>query len=219
VKSLKFSKVFIAMARNNAKKSNSKNRVTNVRVVDEYAGNDGARVERMLAQLQNSHSQIRVLCSETFNQNTQTAAYVSTFSGSNVRSTDDFQSFAQQFETYRIMAIRFDVYDVQPGNPTPVFLSTWHDEILYNAVPSFTQANVLDGPDSQLVGPGAGKATLTWFAKGSTETGFQSDLAASAPLDFGGIRVAAAIGASGFTTNSPKLQVIMKAVVDFRGRL
>jgi len=207
------------MARNNGKKSNNKNRVTNVRVVDEYAGNDGARVERMLSQLQNSHSQIRVLCSETFNQNTQTAAYISTFSGAQVRGTDDFQSFAAQFETYRIMAIRFDVYDVQPGNPTPVFFSTWHDQILYNAVPTFTQANVLDGPDSQLVGPGAGKATLTWFAKGSTETGFQSDFAASAPLDFGGIRVAAAAGASGFTSNSPKIQIIMKAVVDFRGRL
>jgi len=196
-----------------------KNEITNVRVVDEYAGNDGARVDRILAQLQNSHSQIRVLCTETFNQNTQTAAYVSTFSGSNVRATDDFQSFGQQFETYRILAIRFDVYDIAPNNPTPVFLSTWHDEILYAAAPSFTQANVLDAPDSQVVAPGTGKSILTWFAHGTLENNFQSDEAASSPIDFGGIRVAAGPGASGFTSNAPKLQIIMKAVVDFRGRV
>jgi hypothetical protein len=201
------------------KKASRKNEITNVRVIDEYAGNDGARVDRILAQLQNSHSQIRVLCSDTFNQNTQSAAYVSTFSGSTVRATDDFISFGQQFETYRILAIRFDVYDIAPNNATPVFLSTWHDEILYNATASFTQANVLDAPDSQVVAPGTGKSILTWFAHGTFENNFQSDEAASGPLDFGGIRVAAGPGASGFTANAPKLQIIMKAVVDFRGRV
>jgi len=200
-------------------KRQAKNTVSNVRVVDELSGTDGARVDRILSQLQNSHSQIRVLCTETYNQNTQTAAYVSTFSATNVRATDDFQSFGQQFETYRIVAIRFDVYDVAPNNATPVFVSTWHDEILYAATPSFTQANVLDAPDSQLVAPGTGKAMLTWFAHGTQENGFQSDVAASSPIDFGGLRVAAAAGASGFTSNSPKLQIIMKAIVDFRGRL
>lgn len=200
-------------------KRSAKNTIANVRVVDELSGADGARVDRILSSLQNSHSQIRVLCTETFNQNTQTAAYVSTFSASNVRATDDFQSFGQQFETYRIVAIRFDVYDVAPSNATPVFVSTWHDEILYGATPTFTQANVLDAPDSQLVAPGTGKAMLTWFAHGTQEHDFQSDEAASSPVDFGGIRVAAGAGATGFTSNAPKLQIIMKAVVDFRGRV
>jgi len=200
-------------------KRSAKNRISNVRVVDEYAGSDGARMDRILAQFQNSHSQIRVLCSETFNQNTQTAAYISTFSAVQIRATDDFQSFAQQFETYRIVAIRFDVYDIAPNNPTPVFLSTWHDEVLYGASPSFTAANVLDAPDSQVVPPGIGKVALTWMPKGTLENSFQSELAASSPIDYGGIRISASAGASGFTSNTPKLQIVMKAVVDFRGRL
>lgn len=200
-------------------KGNAKNRVNNVRIVDEYAGTDGARVDRILSQLQNSHSQIRVLCTETYNQNTQTSAYVSTFSGANVRATDDFQSFGQQFETYRIVAIRFDVYDISPGNPTAAFISTWHDEILYGAAPTFTAANVLDAPDSQVVPPGTGKSIMTWFAHGTLENNFQSDEAASAPIDFGGIRTAMSTGAAGFTANAPKLQIVMKAIVDFRGRV
>lgn len=201
------------------RQKSNKGRITNVRIVDPYAGNDGTRVDRMITELQNSHSQTRVLCEETYNQNSQTAAYTSTFSASNVRSTDDFQSLAAQYETYRISGIRFDVYDISGNNPTVGFFSTWHDEILYGASPSFSQANVIDGPDSQIVPPGIGKISFTWVPKGTIEQGFQSVTAASSPVDFGGIRVALQPGASGFTANTPKFQIIMKAIVDFRGRV
>lgn len=206
------------MTRQN-KSRTGKDRINNVRIVDSYAGSDSARVDRMISAMQMSHSQTRVLCQETYNQNTQTAAYVSTFSASNVRSTDDFQSLAQQYETYRISAIRFDVYDISTGNSTAGFFSTWHDEILYGAAPTFTQANVVDGPDSQIVPPGTGKISFTWIPKGTIENGFQSVTAASSPVDFGGIRIAVQAGATGFTSNAPKYQIIMKAVVDFRGRV
>lgn len=206
------------MTRQN-KSRTGKDRVSNVRIVDSYAGSDSAKLDRMISALQTSHSQTRVLCQETYNQNTQTASYVSTFSASNVRATDDFQSIAQQYETYRISAIRFDVYDIAGNNATPGFFSTWHDEILYGATPSFTMANVVDGPDSQIVPPGTGKISFTWIPKGTIENGFQSVTAASSPVDFGGIRLAVSAGASGFTANAPKFQIIMKAVVDFRGRV
>jgi len=194
-------------------KRSAKNTISNVRVVDEYAGPDGVKVDRILSSMQNSHSQIRVLCSDSFTFNTATATASAYYSCNAVRNTDDFASFAAQFETYRIVSIRFDVYDVNPGNPTPVALSTWHDVIPSGSTLTVTVPGVLDAPDSQLVPPGSGKVALTWMARGTTENQFLSDAPGSTPPDFGGLRAASPAGTAG-----SKLYIIMKAVVDFRGR-
>jgi len=193
----------------------NKNAVSNVRIIDPHQGVDGARMDRILGQMQNSHSQIRVVCGDSRQLNSATTNAGGTVTGADVRATDDFTSFASQFETYRIAAIRFEVYDFNPSNIVVAVFSTQHDVV--PAPSTFTAptfANVIDAPDSQLVAPGTGKAVFDWFAHGTEENEFQSD---SIPVinDFGGLR---------FFLNSAsavagKYLIVTKAVVDFRGRI
>jgi hypothetical protein len=197
-------------------RSKGKNTITNVRVVDQYSGPDGARVDRMLTQMQNSHGQIRMLCSTTdsFAVNT-TGPGSAYYSGAYIRNFDEFTSLAQQFQEYRVAAIRFDVYDIAPSVPAQVAFSTWHDVIPNTTTPiSYTFAQVVDGPDAQLVAPGTGKVSFTWMAKGSNENEFQST-DTTGWNDFGGLR----IYGNTATANATKFQIITKAIVDFRGRL
>lgn len=205
----------------NRKGRNSKNRVTNVRVVDEFAGTDGVRVDRMLASLHNSQSQCRVLCSTTFQITAPTTGVdrIDIFSGAQVRDTDDFVSLASQFELYRVVAIRFDVYDINPGLPAAHSFSTFHHKSVGNPTP-FPFAEVVDAPDSQIVSPGTGVAHFTWVAKSTDERSFQTtitstDSALAPPYNFGGLRWAVANTGSSIGT---KFQVSAKALVDFRGR-
>jgi len=206
----------MARGRRQGKLSSNKNVVSNVRIVDQYAGTDGARVDRILSQLQNSHGQIRMLCTNTdsFAVNT-TGPGSAYYSGAYIRNSDDFISIAQQFEEYRITAIRFDVYDIAPNTPAQVAFSTWHDVIASGNTPiAYTFAQVIDAPDSQLVAPGQGKISFTWMAKGSAENEFQTD-DSTGWSDFGGLRVYGNTAGANVT----KFQIVTKAIVDFRGRL
>jgi len=205
------------MARLNGKRgtrNNNKNAVSNVRIIDPHQGLDGARMDRILAQMQNSHSQIRVICGDSRQLNSATTNSGGTVTGADIRGYDDFTSFAAQFETYRIAAIRFEVYDFNPANVVVAVFSTQHDVVpstLTYTAPTF--ATVIDAPDSQVIPPGTGKVVFDWFAHGTEENTFQSDTVA--PInDFGGLRFflnsAAAV--------SGKYLIVTKAVVDFRGR-
>lgn len=192
----------------------TKNTVQNVRVIDEYAGKDSAYVDRCISDLQNSHSQITVLCTGRFEVNTATAASTSYYSGLTARNTDDFNNMAVQFQTFRIRAFRFDVYDVNSLVAVNNIWSTFHDNLL--TVPAYPFDQVVDAPDSQVLTPGFGKATFYWRAKGTSENDFQSTaLTGQSPVvDYGGLRVALLAS----DAVSRKYQVVMKALVDFRGR-
>lgn len=196
------------------RRPSGRNGVTNVRVVDQYAGTDGAKFDRILASMQNSHSQIRTICSGTASFALATAGGSAYFSSATIRATDDFQAFASEFETYRITAIRYDVYDFNPALVGTVILSTWHDVVPSGSAPVISLDNVIDGPDSQIVAPGTGKISFTWTAKGSAENEFQTTTAPGIE-DFGGLRAASPAA----PVAGPKLQIIVKAVVDFRGRI
>lgn len=192
--------------------------MTNVRVVDEYAGSDGAYIDRCISDLQNSHSQITMLIQTQVPITPSSGSGQNNFySGALIRAADDFGSISAQFQTFRIRAIRFDVYDINPGLSASNVWSTFHD--VYSTTPSvFTFDQVTDGPDSQTIPPGSGKVSFYWRAKGTTENEFQSLTSTASggapPFDFGGLRVA--LGAA--TTSNPKFQLIVKALVDFRGR-
>lgn len=193
----------------------NKNAVSNVRIIDPHQGLDGARMDRILGQMQNSHSQIRVICGDSTQINSATTNNGAFYTHANIRTTDDFTSFSGQFETYRIAAIRFEVYDFNPANVVVAAFSTQHDVVpspLVFTAPTF--ANVVDAPDSQVIPPGTGKVVFDWFAHGPEELGFQSDTVN--PInDYGGIRwyLNQASSAAG------KYLVVVKAVVDFRGRI
>lgn len=198
-------------------KKTTKNSVTNVRVVDGYGATDGAYVDRCIGELQNSHSQVTMLLQDTFALTVTSTTASGILAGPQVVLFDDWVSMAAQFETFRIRAYRFDIYDVNPSNAIVGWFSTFHDEFPGSAQPTFTVANVVDGPDSQLVPPGTGKLTLYWRAKGTDENRFVSTDTAGGggpSTYFGGLRYS--YGNS--STSAPKYQVVVKALVDFRGR-
>lgn len=201
-----------------ARQRRSKNTVQNVRVVDPDAGNDSAYIERCIAGLQNSESTITVLCNDTLTLATSNAAnglVAGTITASQVRGTDDFISMMEQFNMYRIRAVRFDIYDINQSVAATNVFSTFHDVVPFGssyAPPPL--ALVVDGPDAKNVPPGMGKQSFFWRAKGTNENQFQAGDTIGAPEDFGGLRYAFYSG----TLASPKYQVMVRAVVDFRGR-
>lgn len=202
------------MARSNARHTN-KNRVINVRAVDPLAGTDGAYVDRCISTLQNSHSQIRVLCNLQFQLNSSTTGASNYYSGLTVRNSDDFISMATQFDTFRVTAIKFEIYDINSVSGVFSVWSTFHDVL--TSVPAYTFEQVTDGPDSKSISPGTGKEVFYWRAHGMPEMEFQSTTSpGGAPVyDFGGLRVYLNSAGGSFA----KYQLIMKAVVDFRGRV
>jgi len=200
----------------NVKKMGGRNSVTNVRVIDQLAGSDGAYIDRCISDLQNSHSQITVLIQDSYVLNSGTSAVNATYAGPQVAVTDDFGSFSAQFETFRIRAIRFDIYDINPSNPAVGWFSTFHDQFTAGAQPSFVAGSVIDGPDSSIVPPGTGKISLYWRAHGTLENQFVTDTTQSGAVAsqyFGGLRASIAAASS-----AAKFQIVIKALVDFRGR-
>lgn len=180
-----------------------------VSVVDQYAGTDAAKVDRQLQALQNSHSLTTVMCSQEFE-------YTLTTSGSNsyslsfatVASTDDFGSFSAQFNTWKVLSMRFDVYDMNPNVQGTAIFATNHVD---GGNLTISLQTIADRPDSQLIPPGAGKISLTWVPKGTLENEFQG---VSNYTDFGGLIAFA----NNVATASSKYSIVMKAIVQFRGR-
>lgn len=196
---------------------NGKNAVTNVRVIDSDSGTDGAYVDRCISTLQNSHSAIVVLCSDYVTLNTSSAVsglVAGTLSFANIRLMDEFASMAGQYDTFRVRAIKYDVYDINQGNPATNAFSTFHDVAQPgSSFPPPPLAVTIDGPDAKNVPPGQGRQAFYWRAKGTLENEFQStDVGGSA--DFGGLRY----GFFGSQTSTAKFQIITRAIVDFRGR-
>lgn len=200
--------------RNNGKRAGAK-RIQNVRLVDQYAGSDSSYIERVIGQLQNSHSQVRVLVN--LDQYASSAAAGDTsflVSGSKIRGADEFVSLAAQFETFRITGIQFDVYDLTPSVNLAVAYSTYHAQSA--VTPTFNFEQVVDGPDSQLIPSGVGKVSFFWRAKGTLENNFQGLLGSDpTPADFGGLRF---LIPQTTTDNLKRVFIVTKAIVDFRGR-
>lgn len=178
-------------------------------LTDQYGGTDAAKVDRQIQFLQNSHSLTSLMCSAEFNFNLTTSGtnnYVLSFA--TIISTDDFVSMSAQFNTFRVRSIRFDVYDIAPQTTGVAVFSTFHAD--GGSIPADFNS-ITDRPDSQIVAPGTGKISLTWVAKGSTEQEFQG---VASFTDFGGLSAFA----QNVGTAAAKYSIIMKAVVDFRGR-
>jgi len=200
--------------RSNNKRANSK-RIQDVRLVDQYAGSDSSYIERVIGQLQNSHSQVRVLVNlDQYASSIAAGDTAFIVSAAKIRAADDFISLAAQFETFRITGIQFDVYDLTPSVNLAVAYSTYHAQSA--VAPAFTFEQVIDGPDSQLIPSGVGKISFFWRAKGTLENEFQGLLGSDpTPSDFGGLRFVIPQTAS---DNLKRIFVVTKAIVDFRGR-
>jgi len=187
-----------------------------VRVVDPLSGVDGARTERQVDFLQNSASLITVLCSDFFGVDQQATVVNGNLSWSQIVLFDEFVSLSAQFLEYRVKSIKFDVYDINPNVVAVAAFSTFHSQFTAATQPVFTFNNVIDGPDSQFVAPGTGKISLTWASKSTLEKGFVATSPGTNPApDYGGLRYSVAAGVASNT----KYRVVVKAVVQFRGRV
>lgn len=184
-----------------------------VRVVDDHNSKTAISFDRQLSNMARTRP-IRVLCSDSFvipNAAT-TAGFV--YSGASVRQFDDFVSMMGQFTEYRISAMRFEITDLNPGVPTPNVASTFHD--VATTTYSWTFSQIVDGPDSRVIPPGADVQSWFWQASGPRELGYQSTEQTAPSLeDYGGLRLN--VGAVSGQTGS-KYQVLVKAIVQFRGR-
>ncbi len=125
----------------------------------------------------------------------------------------DWNAFAGQYATFRVVAIKFDIVDTQPNAPAFAIWGTFSqgDDI----VPSSQQ--VMDSADSVIIAPGTGRICLYWLGKGTLERGWYSTNNPSVN-DFGGLQFYTA-PAGGATTTSGKFRVVTHYLVDFRQRV
>lgn len=179
-----------------------------IQIQDQYAGADSVKIERQISFAQNTHSLTTIVIGGLLSVNATTTTATTTFSFSDIGSSDDFASMSAQFNTFRVRSMMFDIYDVNPNVLAIGTMSTFHQS---NASPApQTQGAIMDRPDSQLVAPGTGKVMLFWRAKGTEENNFQG---VNGFFDFGGM----SINVPSVTTAATKYQIAYKCVVDFRG--
>lgn len=192
------------------------NTVQNVRIMDPLAGTDGIKVDRQLSAIHDSSNHVQVLCSQFNDLGVTTTEQLVNITWSQVALFDDFVSMAQQFTTFRVRSMRFDIYDINPAALGTGLFSTFHQEFTNGTQPVNSFANVVDGVDSTYVPPGTGKVSLTWLGHTLNEKGYYdvtpNDL--NTRRDFGGLRLVI----PGGTAVGAKYRIITKAVVDFRGR-
>lgn len=188
-----------------------KNAIQNVRIVDRDEGTDDIVCQRLLQSYNVSEGQIRVVCGHQVNQSFASGtASGGTIAFAELLGTDDFTSFAGQYQEYRVRAIKFDIYDINPNSSTIVnYWSTFHQ--VSGSVP-VGQEDVMDRPDARSVAPGDGKATLCWVAHGIPEMQFNS---VNVNPGLGGLSFYASPSAA---VSASKYTIMTKFIVDFRGR-
>jgi len=187
----------------------------NVRIADSAAGEDGLKVDRQIAAVKTSESQTRVVVGDVFDVGIPTTADTSSsYTFDSLLATDDFQSLIQQYNLFRVVAIKFDIYDTNPNVSAYNSWGVWHDNYEGSA-PAFTRANIADLPDSRVLSGGTGQTTLYWTAHGVLENQFNATTTTGSPLQkFGGLKYYVGLGG----TAAAKYTVQVHAVVDFRGR-
>lgn len=205
------------MARKNGRSNRARNVAAPVVVVNETNTQDSMRFDRVMSSLTESSSLVNVLVEDSFTIDTSaSSANGLVYSFTQLAKADDFLSLIQQFNLFRVKGIRFDIYDCQPNSSNGTcFFSTYHVAGGQTQA-SPTLQDVVDGPDSGLVPPGQGKLQLTWMPKGTLELQFQAASAPGASSDFGGLR---AFVTQSTATITARWRVIVKAHVQFRGRV
>lgn len=188
----------------------TKNKIQNVRVVDKDEGTDDVICQRFLQSYNTSEGQIRVVCGYRGELSPQATANGVVAFGE-LLATDDFTSFAAQYQEFRVRAIRFDIYNIQPNVQGLVnYWSTFHQ--IGGSVPVGAE-DVMDRPDSRSITPGDGKITLCWVAHGIPEMSFSS---VTGNPGFGGLSYYVS-PTSGAPIGS-QYTILAKYIVDFRGR-
>lgn len=187
----------------------------NVRIADNAAGEDGLRVDRQITALKMSESQTRVLIGDVLDVGIPTTTDSSGSIGfEQIISSDDFQSITQQYNLFRVVAIKFEIFDTNPNVSAYNSWGVYHDN--YEGSPiAFTRANIADLPDSRVLSGGTGQTCLYWVAHGPLELQFNGATSLGSVVQkYGGLKYFVGVGGSAV----PKYTIQWHAVVDFRGR-
>ncbi len=171
-----------------------------------------AKIDRAISHFRNQESTATILVKAQYDisAGTSPAGYAITYT--QIAATDDFTSMAGQFNTFKVKAMRFEVFHTNPTGIVPIVVSTLHGD--FTADPPTTwvsDQSIVDAPDSQFLEPGSKKQTWYWNARGTAENQFQD---VNQFTNFGGLRYN--VRAAAATTYLAS--VIMTAEVVFRGR-
>lgn len=188
----------------------NKNTIQNVRIVDKDEGTDDIMCQRFLQAYNTSEGQIRVVLGARLDLLSNATATTGSVGFSDVTLTDDFISFAAQYQEFRVRAMRFDIYDINPSSVTTTnYWSTFHT--IGGSVPVDAES-VIDRPDARAISPGDGRVSLAWVAHSIPEMAFQST------TTFNGLGGLSYYLLSPSTITGGKYSVVSKFIVDFRGR-
>jgi len=176
----------------------------------------GNKIARIIGSTISSESQVRVICTQVDTPGATGA--LSTYDADSMFATDAFVSLKAQYNEFRLTAIHASFTTINPSIITFTaggVAGSTHFNVATGVAPAFTLANVVDFPDSQVLTPGSTSIEINWMAKGSFERMFQdTTVIGSLTRKTGAVCVfnAASAGASPYVT------VIIKYIVDFRGR-
>lgn len=182
-----------------------------VSILDKDTAPGAVRLDSTFRALAQSEGDILVSAQLALSFDPSTTPTSASYTFATIATSDEFQSFAQQYQKFRIGGIRFDIYDLSPSNTADAYFGTFHSGA--RSTPYIpTLQNVIDAPDSTIIPPGTGKVSLYWLPSGVDEFEFAP---ISAFVDHGGL--GAFIG--GVTTPFVKYRIVIKAAVHFRGRI
>ena len=191
-------------------RNGNKNRIQTVAVVDKDESPAGARLDRQIKQLAQSQGDVTILVNSAFSLDATATDATTRYSFAQIAAADEFTALSPQFLKFRVAGMRFDVYDINTGSVVNAFFGTYHAANV-SSQPALTLQNIIDAPDSLVIPPGTGKASLYWTPSGTDEYDFQ---AVSNYNDFGGLGAFLSGATAGI-----KFRIVMKAVVHFRGRV
>lgn len=193
------------------RRKQNKNAIQNVRVVDKDEGSDDIICQRLLSAYVTSEGQTRVVLGYRGEISNYVAGtpITGTVGFTEASATDDFASFITQYREFRIRAIRYDIYDIQPNSSVVNYWSTYHT---ISGTVATDAESVMDRPDARSVSPGDGKVSLAWVAHSIPEMAFQN------VSSFNGLGGLSYYTVSGTAVGNSKYTIMAKYIVDFRGR-
>jgi hypothetical protein len=182
--------------------------------VREDGDRQAARIDRMISQQRSAGSLSVIDIKSTFDIGLTSGGGAATVTFTQVAGADDFVSMAQQFNEFKVKAMKFDVFHTNPSSSTPIVFSTLHSNFFGDPPSTWaTEQSIVDAPDAMYLEPGSKKQSFYWNAMGTAENEFQD---VNSFNNFGGLRwyVRPTTGGTGVVTAI----VVMSAIVVFRGR-
>lgn len=196
-------------------KKQSKNQISNVRVIDNDADTDSLRIDRMISHIHSTGAQTRLLATSSLNLAQGAAEADVVYNYNTFVNSDEFAALALQFDEFRIRGARFDCYNTNNNANMLAAASTYHNTSVGGPSSTYTFVAVVDGEDSAIIPINGVRTSFYWMAKSTNELGYQpTSVTGSTVIDYGGLRLAIPPG----TGTLGSIQTICKWVVDFRGR-